>query len=76
MPKSSQKKLDYNKEYNRKNGYANQARYHETHPSKTYTLRVFSHEADILDYLERQPNKAGKIKELIRAEIQREKEQG
>ena len=36
MPKSSQKKLDYNKEYNRKNGYANQARYHETHPSKTY----------------------------------------
>ena len=39
MPKSSQKKLDYNKEYNRKNGYANQARYHETHPSKTYGLR-------------------------------------
>lgn len=76
MPKSSEKKIEYNKRYNRENNYANQAKYHETHPSKTYTLRVFSHEADILDYLERQPNKAGKIKELIRAEIQREKEQG
>ena len=42
MPKSSQKKLDYNKEYNRKNGYANQARYHETHPSKTYGFKIIS----------------------------------
>lgn len=35
MAKSSQKKLDYNKEYNKKNGYVSQARYHESHPSKT-----------------------------------------
>lgn len=74
MPKSSQKKLDYNKEYNRKNGYANQARYHETHPSKTYGLRVFSHETDIIEQLESQKNKSGYIKELIRADIKRQKE--
>ena len=74
MPKSSQKKLDYNKEYNRKNGYSNQARYHETHPSKMYGLRVFSHETDIIEQLESQKNKSGYLKELIRADIQRQKE--
>lgn len=74
MPKSSQKKLDYNKEYNRKNGYANQTQYHETHPSKTYGLRVFAHETDIIERLESQKNKSGYLKELIRADIKRQKE--
>lgn len=73
MPKSSQKKIDYNKEYNKNNNYANQKRYHETHPSKTYGLRVFLHETDIIEQLEGQTNKSGYIKSLIRADIERQK---
>lgn len=76
MAKSSQKKLEYNKKYSRDNGYVNQAKYHETHPSKTYCLRVFERETDIMEQLERQKNKSGYIKDLIRADIQRQKEQG
>lgn len=74
MAKSSQKKLDYNKEYNKKNGYASQARYHETHPSKTYSLRVFAHETDIIEHLEKQKNKSGYLKDLIRADIERQQQ--
>lgn len=74
MPKSSQHKIEYNKKYNKENNYANQARYHETHPSKTYGLRVFAHETDIIEQLESQKNKSGYLKELIRADIQKQKE--
>lgn len=76
MAKSSQRKIEYNKHLNKQNIYANQEKYHREHKGKTYTLRLFSHENDIIEYMEKQLNKAGKLKELIRAEIQREKEQG
>ena len=57
MAKSSQKKIDYNKHYNKENRYANQKKYHKSHPSKTYGLRVFSHEVDIMEQLENKKNK-------------------
>lgn len=74
MPRSSHHKIEYNKKYNKEHNYANQARYHETHPSKTYGLRVFVQETDIIEQLESQKNKSSYLKELIRADIKRQKE--
>ena len=75
MAKSSQRKIDYNKHLNKDNKYANQAKYYKEHYGKTYTLKLLSHEKDIIEYMEKQINKSGKLKELIRAEIKREQEQ-
>ncbi len=36
MPKSSQRKIDYNKQYNKDNNYANQKKYQKAHPTKSY----------------------------------------
>lgn len=74
MPKSSQHKIEYNKKYNKENNYANQKKYRDTHPSKTYGLCVFAHETDIIEQLESQKNKSGYLKELIRADIKRQQE--
>lgn len=74
MAKSSQTKIDYNKAYNKKNNYANQNKYRKTHPNKSYGIRVFENEMDIIEHMEKQKNKAGYIKDLIREDMLRQKE--
>lgn len=52
--------------------YDAQARYHAAHTTRVAIRFVHSTDKDILDHLEKQPNKAGYIKSLIRADIARE----
>lgn len=57
------------KEYEKRTGYAAQKKYNEAN-IKQYTLKFMaSTEADMIEHLERQPNKAGYIKALIKKDM-------
>ncbi len=66
MPKT---KADTQREYEKRTNYAAQKKYNALH-SVTRTL-TFNREkdADIISWLDAQPNKLGYIKSLIRADI-------
>lgn len=69
--KSSQRKLEYNREYGKKTGYAAQNRYLKER-SKQIVFRLFSPQEDeLISWLEQQPNKSGYIKSLIRADLEK-----
>lgn len=71
--KAKQNKREYNKEYNKKTGYAAQNKYLRER-SKQIIFRLFSpQEDDIADWLDKQPNKSGYIKDLIREDMKRKK---
>ena len=57
----------------KKSKYAAQEKYHKAH-TQSITIRLMkSTEQDIISKLEKQPNKAGYIKNLIRKDIESEK---
>jgi hypothetical protein len=50
-----------------------QQRYHRTHKSKQIKLECLEHtEMDIIEHLNKQPNKQGYIKKLIRDDIKKQ----
>lgn len=51
--------------------YAPQAKYDSTHTRQVKLKLNIETDADILDYLDRQPSKQGYIKALIRADMAR-----
>ena len=56
-------------EYSKKTNYAAQRKY-EKNTVKQYTLKFMtSTEDDLIEHLEKQPNKTGYIKELIRKDM-------
>lgn len=71
--KAKQNKQEYNKEYNKKTGYAAQNKYLRER-SRQIIFRLFSpQEDDIVDWLDKQPNKSGYIKDLIREDMKSKK---
>ena len=68
-----QRKNERQREYAKRTGYAAQSKYNKER-SKSVNIRLFlPQDADILDKLESVESKAGYIKELIRADIKKEK---
>ena len=56
-------------EYSKRTNYAAQKKY-EKSTVKQYTLKFMtSTESDLIEHLERQPNKSGYIKELIKKDM-------
>ena len=71
MTKSSIKKLEYQREYNKRTHYASQNKYHKE-KGKVISIRLFTpQDDDILAYLDTQPNKAAYFRELVRADMER-----
>lgn len=65
----SNKKLEYQKEYNKRTHYASQNKYHKE-KGRVISIRLFTpQDDDILAYLDAQPNKAGYFRELVRADM-------
>ena len=61
-------------EYAKRTNYAANSKYIKEH-MKPYTLRLsLVTEQDLIDLLESQPNKAGYIKELMRQDLERKKQ--
>ena len=59
------------REYSKKSGYKANNQYNKD-KTKSFVIRMMlSTESDIIDWLEKQPNKAGYIKQLIRDDIAR-----
>ena len=62
-------KAEIQRDYERRSGYAAKAKY-DKEKTRRYVIKVISTtEADIIQKLDRVPNKAGYIKALIRADI-------
>lgn len=75
MAKSSDKKLEYQREYNKRTNYASQNKYHKER-GKVVSIRLFTpQDDDILEFLDAQPNKAGYFRELVRADMEKKKAQ-
>ena len=53
--------------------FESQARYDKEHTTQFKMKLNTKTDADILDWLDKQPNKQGKVKQLIREEIERTK---
>lgn len=53
--------------------YASQNKYRKANEKKMSISFITKTESDILEQIEKQPNKAGYIKRLIREDIEREK---
>lgn len=64
--KTSEKKAEYNKEYSKRTHYAAQSKYNRER-CKAITIRLTPNDGDIIEWLEKQSNKQGAIKFLIRA---------
>ena len=70
---AKRRKVEYNAEYQKKNNYAAQNAYNKQN-MKSFAFRFnLNTEADIIEWLEQQDNKAGYIKELIRADMAKRK---
>ena len=67
-------KLEIQKAYEQRTGYAAQKKYNANNLKHIKFAFNIKTDADILEKLEEQPNKTGYIKDLIRADIQRQKE--
>lgn len=62
-------KAEIQREYSKRSNFASQKKY-LAERSKTISFRVFTpQDNDILEWLEQQPNKAGYLKDLIRADM-------
>ena len=69
----SKTKAEIQREYNKRTGYASQERYHKEHTISVAIRLMKNTEKDIIEQLEKQSNKAGYIKRLIREDIERSK---
>ena len=68
-----ERKNQRQREYNKATNYASQKDYNKQH-GKNINFRVFTpQDDDIIEFLETVPNKAGYMKDLIRADIARRK---
>ena len=68
--KIAKSKNEVQREYEKRTGYAAQNKYHKEN-TKSFVIRMMINtEQDIIDWLEKQPNKAGYIKALIRADME------
>lgn len=66
-------KAEIQRDYERRSGYKAQAKY-DKEKTRRYVVKVMTTtEADIIQRLDSVPNKAGYIKGLIRADIEKEK---
>lgn len=71
-----ERKNQRQREYNKATNYASQKDYNKQH-GKNINFRVFTpQDDDIIEFLETVPNKAGYMKDLIRADIARRKASG
>ena len=71
-----QRKNQRQREYSKATNYASQKDYNKQH-GKNINFRVFTpQDDDIIEFLETVPNKAGYMKDLIRADIARRKADG
>jgi hypothetical protein len=71
-----ERKNQRQREYNKATNYASQKDYNKHH-GKNINFRVFTpQDDDIIEFLETVPNKAGYMKDLIRADIARRKAAG
>ena len=62
-------KAEIQREYSKRTNYASQKKYLKER-SKVINFRVFvPQDNDIIEFLNKQPNKAGYLKELIRADM-------
>ena len=66
-----ERKLQSQKKYNAKTGYASQKAYNKER-GKVINFRLFTpQDDDVLAWLDKQPNKAGYLKSLIKADMER-----
>lgn len=66
-------KAEIQRDYERRSGYKAKARY-DKEKTRHYAIKVMTTtEADIIAKLDSVPNKAGYIKSLIRADIEKDK---
>ena len=71
-----ERKNQRQREYSKATNYASQKDYNKQH-GKNINIRVFTpQDDDIIEFLETLPNKAGYMKDLIRADIARRKAAG
>lgn len=71
-----ERKNQRQREYSKATNYASQKDYNKQH-GKNINFRVFTpQDDDIIEFLETIPNKAGYMKDLIRADITRRKAAG
>lgn len=71
-----ERKNQRQKEYDKATNYASQKEYNKQH-GKNINFRVFTpQDDDIIEFLGTLPNKAGYMKDLIRADIARRKAAG
>lgn len=71
-----QRKNQRQREYSKATNYASQKEYNKQH-GKNVNFRVFTpQDDDIINFMETVPNKAGYLKDLIRADIARRKADG
>ena len=71
-----ERKNQRQREYSKATNYASQKNYNKQH-GKNINFRVFTpQDDDIIEFLETVPNKAGYMKDLIRADIARRKAAG
>lgn len=71
-----ERKNQRQREYSKATNYASQKDYNKQH-CKNINFRVFTpQDDDIIEFLETLPNKAGYMKDLIRADIARRKAAG
>lgn len=57
------------REYEKRTGYAATSKYLKEH-SKSFAMRFLESDMDLYDWLDKQENKAGYIKELIRRDME------
>lgn len=70
-----QAKREHQKNYEKKTGYAAQAKYTKEN-TRQYIIRVMKNtELDIIEWLDRQVNKSGYIKSLIRADMNKQNQE-
>ena len=68
-------KLEIQKEYEKRTNYAAQKKYNKTN-IKSYSFRfMINTENGLIEWLEKQPNKSGYMKELIRKDMEKHKDQ-
>lgn len=71
MPKSSEKKLAYQRERNKATGYADQIEYAKNNLKRVAFNLNKNTDADLIAFLESMPNKQGYLKDLVRADMEK-----
>lgn len=74
VEEAKERKNQRQREYSKATNFASQKEYNKQH-GKNISFRVFTpQDDDIIEFLETLPNKAGYMKDLIRADIARRKD--